>query len=271
MMRRLWMGLLIAALGLSAFATTRPDTEDPGGVIRGVFTSQRSRWNVEGSGPTTLVKLQLQRSRKGGNWSHGFPVPIDELKGLTAALAESSGGPVRFELVRDAGSFAFEGSFVAGDGAGHFSFTPSAAYRDELRKMGYGSPSPSEAFTLATHDVSRAFIRDLAGLGYTKLALEELMSMAIHGVTPVFIRELKGLGYVSVPVEELVSMRIHGATPGYIRELRALGYQGVPVEDLVSMRIHGVTPEFVRVANRGGKAVTVDRLVEMRIHGEGEE
>jgi hypothetical protein len=300
MMRRLSVALVLLACGLGVAVAARPEKEEAGGPYGGVWTARRSRWNVEGSGPTTLVQLQFETHHKGGHSSHSAPVPIGELAGLDASQVESSPGLVQFRLVRDAGTFALEGSFVRGEGAGHFTFAPSAAYRAELEKMGYGSPSDSEMFTLATEDVSRAFIRDLAGLGYAKLKLDDLMSMAIHGATPAFIRELRdlgytglavddlvsmrihgarpefirelrGLGYGKLSVDDLVSMRIHGASPEYIRELKALGYAGVPVDDLVSMRIHGVTPEFVRSVNRRGQAATVEKLVEMRIHGDDED
>lgn len=298
--RRLSVALVLLGFGFGPAVAARPDRDESGGPYRGVWTARRSHWNVEGSGPTTLVQIQFQTNRKGGYSSHSVPLPIGDLVGLDASATESSPGLVQFRLDRDAGTFALEGSFVRGEGAGHFTFTPSAGYRADLEKMGYGSPSDSELFTLATQDVGRAFIRELAGLGYSKLKLDDLMSMAIHGATPAFIRELrdlgyaslavddlvsmrihgarpefirelKGLGYGTLSVEDLVSMRIHGASPDYIRELKGLGYTGVPVDDLVSMRIHGVTPDFVRSVNRTGHAASVEKLVEMRIHGTDED
>jgi hypothetical protein len=299
MKARLVWTILALACGLGVAQGARVAKEDAG-PYQGVWTSRRSLWNVEGTGPTALVQIQFQTSRKAGSSSHSSPVPVGELQGLDPAQAETSTGLVRFRLERDAGGFALEGSFVRGEGAGHFTFTPSVTYRAELEKLGYGSPSDAELFTLAAQNVGRGFIQELAGLGYSRLKLDDLTSMAIHGATPAFIRELRDLGYAGLPVDELVSMRIHGArpefirelkglgyskisaddlvsmrihgaSPEYIRELKDLGYTGVAVDDLVSMRIHGVTPDFVRSVNRSGHAATVEKLVEMKIHGEDEE
>ena len=283
-MSRLALAIVLAALA-------------GGGPTRGVWTARASRWTVDDKGPTTLLQLSLRPRSGGGDWTVSFPVPVDELRGLGAAQTEASRSETGFTLVRDAGTFAFDGSFVSGEGAGHFTFTPSPEYVEGMKGLGYSGLDAATLFSLAAHDASRALVRELASLGYARLSLDDLTSMGIHGAGPSFIRELKALGYDNVPVDDLVSMRIHGArpefirelaglgyarvpvddlvtmrihgvTPAFIRELKALGYSGVAVDDLVTMRIHGVTPDYVRSANRTGSRVSVDRLVEMRIHAE---
>ena len=91
---------------------------------------------------------------------------------------------MRFEIARDAGTIALEGRFEGGDGAGHFTFTPRPDYVQDLRQQGYGTLDDEKVFSLATHDVSRGFIRELGQLGYTRLPLDDLLNLRIHGASP---------------------------------------------------------------------------------------
>lgn len=59
-----------------------------------------------------------------------------EFTGLSdAAIDAETRTDVRFELRREAGTIAFEGSFRRGRGAGQFTFTPDRAFIATLRKM----------------------------------------------------------------------------------------------------------------------------------------
>jgi hypothetical protein len=269
--------------------------------LRGVWTAEPSKWRVEKGGTATLVRLSLRRVGARGDWNSSETVPVSELAGLTADAIDAPSTDVRFEWRRDAGSFSCEGRFLAGAGAGHFTFKANPAYVADLRSRGYGAIDDEKALTLAIHDVSRAFlgelaalgyerlpmdklialrihgasaehIRGLAGLGYGKLPVDQIVAFRIHGASLEFIRSVHGLGFTGLPPDAVVSFRIHGVSPEFVKELKALGYSSPAVEDLVSLRIHGVTPDFIRAAQgRSGKGVTLDRLVSMRIHGEGPE
>jgi hypothetical protein len=287
----------LGAVTLSAAAAVSTPAE----AIRGLWTAERSRWKVDTGGTATIVQLSMRRTGGRGHWNSSFPVPRTDLEGLTDAVLDASSAEARFTWKRDAGVFSLEGRFQNGEGAGHFTFAASPAYRADMKRRGYGDIDDEKAMGLALHDVSRAFIDEMASLGYKKLSLDELQSLRIHGATTEYVRGLAALGYGQIPVDALLSFRIHGATLDYIREIQALGFKGLPADDLVSFRIHGVTPDYVRtfkaqgydrlsgdqlvsmrihgvttdfirrVQGRAGKTVTVDRLVSMRIHGEGEE
>jgi hypothetical protein len=253
-----------AALGLAAAR----DGQAQSGPIAGMWTAERSVWKVRGGGTATIVQISMRRRGGGrGSWQSSFAVPLDELRGLSASEIETTSAEVRFELPRDAGNVRFEGRFLDGAGAGHFTFAPSEEFAAAMRAR-WGSLDAEKLFALAVHDVSRAFLRDLSALGYEGLTFDQAVSLRIHGATPEFVGELRALGYTSVPVDQLLSLRIHGATPQFIRDLAALGYTRPPVDQLVSMRIHGVSPEFVRELKALGYAgVPVEQLVSMRIHG----
>jgi hypothetical protein len=44
-------------------------------------------------------------------------------------------------LKRDAGTFSFEGWFKEGIGSGHFTFSPSSSFANELARQGFGKPN----------------------------------------------------------------------------------------------------------------------------------
>lgn len=253
------------------------------------------RWTLDFD--RTDGRLQLSMTRGGrGHWSESSSsYRLEDFRDLKRPASGEM--PARFALVRDAGTFDFEGHLDATGGSGRFHFTEnpefarawqsgnhealsseqmfsmalhdvSRAFISELRALGYENLSADRLITFRIHGVSPEFIRELAALNYTHLTAERLVTFRIHGVTPEGIRDLASLGYDRIPPDELVSMRIHGATPEYVRELARLGYSKIPAEDLVSMRIHGVTPEYVReFQDLGYRQIPAEDLVTMRIHG----
>jgi hypothetical protein len=225
------------------------------------------RWLIDFDEDGSL-QLTLKHGARGhGSWNSSDDYAVKDFRGLQRPSAREE-VPARFELVRDAGTIAFEGHLSSSGGSGRFSFSPNAEYVQALRSMGHRVSDGETLFSLAVHDVSRSFIRELESLGYKGLSLDDLVSMRIHGAGPEFVRRLKALGYSRLSADDLVSMRIHGASPEFIRDLESLGYTRLSADDLVSMRIHGVTPEYVRdLQSLGYRNVSADDLVSMRIHG----
>jgi uncharacterized protein (DUF433 family) len=225
------------------------------------------RWILDFDREDGRVQLTIKRSSEHGNWNSSSGYEMQEFRGLSRP-AGSAAQPARFELVRDAGTFRFEGELDERGGSGRFQFAGNPEFEKAWTAMGHSALTADTLFAFTLHDVSRRFIEDLRSLGYERLPAERLISMRIHGANPEFIRELKALGYDRLPVDSLVNMRIHGASPDFVREMKSLGYERIPVEDLVSMRIHGVSPEYVRsIQALGYKRVPVEELVSMRIHG----
>src|SRR5262249_60340081 len=72
--------------------------------------------------------------------------------------------PVRFEMRREAGTVAFDGTFQNGRGMGEYRFTANRAYPDLVRRLGVPSlrqdqPEDRALFDLALFDVTTEFIR----------------------------------------------------------------------------------------------------------------
>ncbi|MEW6411315.1 MAG: M56 family metallopeptidase [Candidatus Zixiibacteriota bacterium] len=220
-------------------------------------------WELEQSDDSDRPTLTLRFTRRGQT---SFPVDLNKLQGLT------DGDNVQFRLVRDAGTFYFEGDVsrdkdgLWGDGECHF--RPDPDYVDQMEKLGYRIRSDNKLVSMALIDVDLAFARGLAELGYDYLSLDQLIAMYIHGASPEFIKDLDRLGYKDLDSDRLVEMRIHGVTPEYIEQLGKFGHRNIAPSKLVEMRIHRVDPDYIRrFSEIGYDNINPSKLVEMSIHG----
>src|SRR5436189_2985218 len=190
-------------------------------VAAAAVADMRGAWHIS----SDYNKLHLDISR--GNSMHwGSSIDLGAFSGLSAAaLGAKTETPVKFEMVRDAGTIHFTGTFSDGDGVGRFTFEPNHNYVSTLKSLGVEGTvgDDDDLFSLAMHDVSTAFIREMQSLGYRE-NLDQYIAFRIHGVSPEFVRELRSLGYDKLDADNLVAFRIHGVTPAFVRELRTLGY-----------------------------------------------
>ncbi|HVG21122.1 MAG TPA: hypothetical protein VNI02_18895, partial [Blastocatellia bacterium] len=75
-------------------------------------------WIINTKPGTDYIHLTIQRG--GGRHVNTSTVDVrqENIKGLSQALAAGPGSPVRFQIVRDAGTFNCEGWFKDGRGSG---------------------------------------------------------------------------------------------------------------------------------------------------------
>ena len=223
----------------------------------------RGTWTALRNDDPSRIQLNLDRP----NNHFGSTFSVSDFSGLPFDVVNSQ-GDVRFEMRREAGVLAFEGSFLHGDGAGHFVFTPNNGYAATLRSMGVRSDDDlddDKLLSLTLHDVSTDFIRSMRSAGYDE-PLEHYTSMRIFKVTPELVTELRSLGYDKLSYDDLIASRIHKVTPDYIRAMRADGYN-LTMDQLVATRIHKATPEFVQqMASLGYTHLGFDDLIAFRIH-----
>jgi beta-lactamase regulating signal transducer with metallopeptidase domain len=225
--------------------------------------SSPGTWELRPTSAAGMVHLRITEERS----SHGSDIRIDRLEGLSAEQL-TSGGPVRFRLRRDAGTFEFDGVARNGVAAGTFSFTPDARFADELTKRGFARPTEREQYQLAQSDTGYAFLDELKKQGYATPALADIVRAGQHGVGEGYLREMGELGYRLGALDPLIALRDHGVTPEYVRGLASLGYKGLSADDLRRARDHGVTPEYVQGMREAGYgAVSIGALVEARDHG----
>lgn len=227
----------------------------------------RGTWTVDHSWKTDAGYIQLNMNRPHQHFGSSFP--ITAFSGLSAADVESQ-GDVKFELRREAGVISFDGSFLHGEGAGHFVFTPNASYASTLRSIGVRNEEDIDddrLMSLTLHDVSTDFIRAMRAQGYDE-TLEHYVTMRIFRVTPELITELRSLGYDRIAFDDLIASRVHKVTPDYIRGMRAAGYGNLSMDQLVASRIHKATPEFLQqMSTLGYNHLEFDNAIAFRIHG----
>ena len=178
----------------------------PGSAVAGT-------WEIRATQASAVVNLRLSES---ANSSHGSTVALDRFQGLAPSLL-SSGGPATFSLRRAAGTFAFEGMFRSGAGAGTYTFVPSASFPAELVARGFARPTAAEQYLLAREDVAFAFIDELAAQHYARPDLHQLVNAAQHGVELGYLREMGSLGYRFAQLDELIRLRDHGVSPSQLR------------------------------------------------------
>lgn len=258
--------------------------------IRGTWTAE-----IKDKQPDSI---QFQMSREGRQANMGNTMKIGDFKGLDAASVRAADQSVKFQLVRDAGTVTFAGTFNKGLGHGEFTFAASQPYLSEMKQMGFGQVE-EKAFELAVIDVSRAYTKELLSLGYkpemddligarifnvnreqveglksvgaTNLPLEKLVEYRIFNITPEYVREMRA-AFPNISFDEMVAMSIHKATPEFAREMAQLGYSNLDSDKLVAFRIHNVTPQFIReMRELGFKNLDADQLVSFRIFGVGKE
>jgi hypothetical protein len=187
-----------------------------------------------------------------------------------------NGGPVKFSLVREAGTIECEGSFQNGKGSGTFRFTGNPTFVAAMKSRGFDFEQDSERgehgrfedrlFTATSLNVTTALADDLNSAGFGKLAVGDLFKAAIFKVDSAFMREMKATGFPNMGMEELVKARIFKIDAKFVRHAAEMGFDKEPFENLVKMRIFKITPEFVtEIRNEGLSDLSMEELVKLQI------
>ena len=216
------------------------------------------------------LTLTYRESGEDSNWHtrHSRTLSLDAIGSLDADALFSTGAEVRFEIRRDAGTFACEGWTRNGKASGHFVFRPDAGFTAELVRRGWGTPSAKEQLALALADAGRDLMNEIDRAGYDGMTIAQFTRMAHHGVTASYIRGLRELGYEPDSADSVVRMRDHGVTLDFIRQIQKLGIRDLDDEGMVRLRDHGVTPDFIKgIGKAGHTGLEPEELVRLRDHG----
>ncbi len=142
----LWL-LLLAAVSSAAVAQT----------------ADQGTWRIYYEPTRDRVQLTFE-DYESGSRRHGstsFGVSPAELRGLPLSQLTSYSGPAKFQLVRDAGTFNFEGELRGGHGTGFFTFAPDSRFPQQLASRGYERPNTEQQYWLAMHDIGYAMLDEL--------------------------------------------------------------------------------------------------------------
>ena len=221
----------------------------------------------------TVEGTWTARTRKGEIWIELRTEDRRSQNSFTLIESDFSGtgndGIPGFDLIRDAGTIAFQGSLQDGDRKQRFTFHPNPVYASRMQELGFEvSDKPHKLFKLAALDVSYEFAEGIRNAGYGHISMNRLTEFRIHGVTPEFVRGMAESGFEDLDAARLVEFRIHGISPEFVRGMAESGFEDLSAARLVEFRIHGISPEFVRgMAESGLDDLSASRLVEFRIHG----
>lgn len=227
-------------------------------------------WRIHYEPSRERVQLAFEHYENGArrHGSTSFGVRPTELRGLPLSQISSFSGPVRFQLVRDAGTFNFDGQLRDGHGTGFFTFSPDSRFPQQLASRGYERPTTEQQYWLALHNVGYAMVDELRSQGYERPSVSYLVVMGMHGANLDYMKSLSSAGYRVGSTRRLVTLRDHGVTREFIRGLADAGYRNLSLDDLQKLRDHGVTPEFIASLRRFGfSGLTTDQLLEARDHG----
>ena len=259
----------VFALALVALAGA-PGAARAQAVLTGEWTA-----SVKSEEPNKIQLNFERRTGKGGRNQHGSAYDFAELQGLSREQAQA-GGPVKFSLVREAGTIECEGSFQNGRGSGTFRFTASQGFVSAMRARGFDFEKTSRSghdgaaeerlFSAAALNVTTALADDLLAADFGRLDVDDLFKAAIFKIDSKFMREMKASGFPNLGMEELVKARIFKIDGEFARQAAQMGFDKEPFESLVKMRIFKVTPEFIAEArNEGLSNLSVEELVKLRI------
>jgi hypothetical protein len=228
----------------------------------------------EADGPDRIQLSFERRTEKGGRSQMGQSYAYAELQGLTREQAER-GGPVRFSLVREAGTIECEGNFQNGKGSGTFRFTGNQAFVSAMKGRGFDfeqetkhphGDTENKLFAAATLNVTTALADDLLSADFGRLDVDDLFKAAIFKVDSKFMREMKASGFQNLGMEELVKARIFKIDADFVKEVAGMGFERESFESLVKMRIFKVTPEFIAEARDEGLTnLSIEELVKLKI------
>jgi hypothetical protein len=232
-------------------------------------------WTASIKGDDTKIHLNFeQNTDKAGRHQMGQSYDFAELQGLSREQA-MNGGPVKFSLVREAGTIECEGSFQNGKGSGTFRFSGNPGFVSAMKARGFdfeesasstGRHSENRLFAAATLNITTALADDLSSAGFGKLDVNDLFKAAIFKIDSKFMREMKASGFPNLGMEELVKARIFKIDADFVRQVSQMGFDKEPFESLVKMQIFKVTPEFLNeIRNEGLTINSVEDAVKLRI------
>lgn len=261
------------ALMLAFFAFACADVNSAS-RIGGLYTVQAQndlsgQWTAElsRSKPGEIQMTYHRRSDGGGFNMSGNTVSLGELQGLTAEAALAAKSNVNFNVVRQAGTFACEGYFREGKGAGFWTFTPNQSFVSAMRDRGYGNLTGEDVLRAALRNLTTNFIEELKSGGYDRLEFKQLLRASSHAITLDFIREMQSAGYSNLTLEELIRARNHNINSRYVSEARAMGFDKQPLEKLIRLRNHDITQDFInRMRSAGFDNLSIEQLIRLKNH-----
>lgn len=138
-------------------------------------------WRLSRTGTSESVQFTVRSVTPHRRVQWTSPVPLNQLRGLSAESLSGPAGRVQFALVNEAGVLLCEGTIRFGQGSGAFTFRPDPDFGEQLRKLGYEMPDRDTAWDLAQHGVTLDFARRVRDSGI-RANTRDLVRLRQHGI-----------------------------------------------------------------------------------------
>src|SRR5688500_9471737 len=127
MSKKMWRLLVLGLAFIVSMAVSQVDAQK----------EMTGTWKSSISDKGARINLHFERSFAEGRKSQtGQTYDFSELQSLTREQVDR-GGPVKFSLVREAGTIECEGAFENGKGSGTFRFIPNPAFVSGMKSRGF--------------------------------------------------------------------------------------------------------------------------------------
>jgi hypothetical protein len=166
----------------------------------GFMTAKAAQKQTKGAWSSELKEGKLQisftrnTSKKGFNNSSAY-FSIGELQGLLPEAISSTKTTVKFNIMREAGTFVCKGYFSEGRGTGFWTFTANQNFVSTMRGRGYRNLTEDDLYYAALYNINSKLIEDLKVAGYNRLSFENLLEAGMFNVTPEFIQLWRSAGF----------------------------------------------------------------------------
>src|SRR5207249_9727631 len=149
-------------------------------------------WAIQDLQVANGVQFSLQVTDGGrGNFQSSSEFDLSQVQGLTTAqMASPSGMIVRFDIMREAGTFICEGYFKAGNGAGTFIFKPSPSFVLQMATLGFSDVAEDMLFSMTVHDIGMRYAAEIQAMGLKVPTAPTLIPMRTPGDTPAHARNM---------------------------------------------------------------------------------
>lgn len=211
-------------------------------------------------------------NRPGGDVENGAilsDVARNQLVGVTAdQLSSTSAAPVHFTLVREAGTFTFDGAVRDGGIDGTYAFTGDPRFSAALERAGFARPTEAQRLRLALTGVSMALVNEIETLGYAHPTTAELVVLGTRGVDLPYLRSMAPLADRIGNVATLAQLREHGVDMQFVADMQRFGCTDLSVGALMKLRDLGVDSVYItELADAGFIHPSADEVARAREHG----
>jgi beta-lactamase regulating signal transducer with metallopeptidase domain len=228
----------------------------------------RGTWTLASCGDIGKLRLEIvfavQNAGGSERWDESGCISDAELRGMSASSLSSAKGEAAFSVVRAAGTFDATGHFSNGNGAGTYTFVPSAEFRARIRALGNGTLTEDQLFALTIADFQITELDALAAHGYAKPTPDELARLAEIDANPSFVFAAVQLPAKTKTVSQLIALAERGIRADDIAAIKSYGYHPT-LEQCIRLAELGARPEYIARLRAGGYTDTnVDDLIKRR-------